>query len=144
MHSNAIKIAPHPWTRRSFELAGMPLRVLVVDDNQNAAAAMASYLSFESMECRVAFGGLEAIAIGTHWAPHVILMDISMPECNGYEATFALRQDQRTSGTIIVAFTALNDDGDVRKHLIDHSFDAYSQKGQSPSKLAALVMSFVE
>ena len=121
----------------------MPLRVLVVDDNQNAAEAMAAYLSFESMECRSAFGGLEAIAIGTHWAPHVILMDISTPDCNGYEATFALRQDRRTSGTVIMAFTALSDDGDVRKHLVDHSFDGYSQKGQSPSKLVALVMSFV-
>jgi len=120
----------------------MPLRVLVVDDNRNAAEAMASYLSFENMQCRVAFGGFEAIAIGTHWAPHVILMDISMPECNGYEATFALRQDKRTSGTIILAFTALNDDGDVRKHLVDHLFDGYSQKGQPPSKLATLVMSF--
>jgi len=143
MPSNATQIASHPWTKRSFDLAGMPLRLLVVDDNHNAAEAMASYLSFENMECRVAFGGLEAIAIGTHWAPHVILMDISMPECNGYEATFALRQDQRTSGTVIVAFTALNDDGDVRKHLVDHSFDGYSQKGQSPSKLVALVMSFL-
>jgi CheY-like chemotaxis protein len=121
----------------------MPLRVLVVDDNRNAAEAMATYLSFENMECRVAFGGLEAIAIGIHWAPQVILMDISMPECNGYEATLALRQDRRTSRTVILAFTALNDDGDVRKHLVDHSFDGYSQKGQSPSKLVALVMSFV-
>jgi two-component system, OmpR family, response regulator len=102
------KITSHPWIRRSFDLAGMSLRVLVVDDNRNAAEAMASYLSFEDMECQVAFGGLEAIAIGTAWAPHIILMDISMPECNGYEATLALRQDQRTSATVIVAFTALN------------------------------------
>jgi two-component system OmpR family response regulator len=141
--SNAIKLASHPRTRRSFDLAGMPLRVLVVDDNKNAAEAMASYLSFESMECRVAFGGLEAIAIGTRWAPHVILMDISMPECNGYEATFALRMDHRTKGTVILAFTALDNDGEVRKHLVDHSFDGYSQKGQSPIKLAALVWSFL-
>jgi two-component system, OmpR family, response regulator len=138
-----IKTASNLWTRRSFDLRGMPLRVLVVDDNHNAAEAMACYLSFESMECRIALGGLEAIAIGILWAPHVILMDISMPECNGYEATFALRQDRRTSGTVIVAFTALNDDGEVRKHLVDHSFDGYSQKGQSPSKLVALVKSFV-
>jgi two-component system, OmpR family, response regulator len=103
---------------------------------------MASYLSFENMECRVAFGGLEAIAIGTDWTPHVILMDISMPELDGYEATFVLRQDRRTGETVIVAFTALNDDGDVRKHLVDHSFDGYSQKGQSPTKLAALITSF--
>lgn len=71
-------------------------------------------------------------------------MDISMPECNGYEATIALRHDKRTSGTIVLAFTALSDDGDVRKHLVDHSFDGYSQKGQPPSKLGTLVMSFVQ
>ena len=143
MPANITTILSNPRIRRGFDLRGMPLRVLVVDDNRNAAEAMASYLSFENMQCRVAFGGLEAIAIGTHWAPQVILMDISMPECNGYEATLALRQDKRTNGTIIVAFTALNDDGDVRKHLVNHSFDGYSQKGQPPSKLVALVMSFV-
>jgi two-component system, OmpR family, response regulator len=102
------------------------------------------HLAFESLECRMAFGGLEAITIGTDWAPHVIVMDISMPGCNGYEATFALRQDRRTSETIILAFTALNDDAEVRKHLADHSFDGYCQKGQPPSKLVTLLMSFAQ
>jgi two-component system, OmpR family, response regulator len=137
------KMAFHPWTRRSFRLGGVRLRVLVVDDNHNAAEAMAAFLSFESMTCRVAFGGLEAIAVGTDWAPHIILMDISMPECNGYEATLALREDRRTSGTVILAFTALSDDSEVRKHLDDHSFDGYCQKGQAPGKLVALLTSFV-
>jgi CheY-like chemotaxis protein len=143
MPTSVRKITPDPRIRRGFDLAGKSLRVLVVDDNRNAAEAIASYLSFESMECRVAFGGLEAIATGIAWAPHVILMDISMPECNGYEATLVLRHDQRTSETVIVAFTALNDDGDVRKHLVNHSFDGYCQKGQSPTNLVALVMSFM-
>jgi two-component system OmpR family response regulator len=144
MPSYLSKMAPDPWIRRSFDLGGMELRVLVVDDNHNAAEALVAYLSFESMVCRVAFGGLEAITIGTEWAPHVILMDISMPGCNGYEATFALRQDRRTSGSIILAFTALNDDAEVRKHLADHSFDGYCQKGQPPSKLVTLLMSFAQ
>jgi CheY-like chemotaxis protein len=60
----------------TFDLSGLQLRVLVVDDNHNAAEAMAAYLSFENMTCRVAVGGLEAVTIGTGWAPHVILMDI--------------------------------------------------------------------
>jgi PleD family two-component response regulator len=75
MHSNLIKIASHPWTKSSFGHGGIQLRVLVVDDNHNAAEAMAAYLPFESIACRVAFGGLEAITIATDWAPHVILMD---------------------------------------------------------------------
>ncbi|MFT4439448.1 response regulator [Caballeronia sp. 15715] len=144
MPSNIHSIAFDPWIRRSFHLGGIQLRVLVVDDNHNAAEALAAYLSFESMECQMAFGGLEAIKIGTDWAPHVILMDISMPGCNGYEATFALRQDRRTSETIILAFTALNDDTELREHLADHSFDGYCQKGQPPSKLVTLLMSFAQ
>jgi two-component system OmpR family response regulator len=143
MPININKIASHPWTRRSYDLGGLQLRVLVVDDNHNAAEAMAAYLSFENMTCRVAFGGLEAITIGTGWAPHVILMDISMPECNGYEATSALRQDRRTSEIIILAYTALNDDTELRRHIDDHSFDGYCQKGQSPNKLLGLVTSFI-
>lgn len=114
----------------------------MVDDNHNAAEAMMAFLSFESMTCRAAFGGLEAIAVGTDWAPHVILMDISMPACNGFEATLALRGDKRTSGAVILAFTALNDDAEVRKYLDDHSFDGYCQKGQAPSKLVTLLKSF--
>jgi two-component system OmpR family response regulator len=143
MPLNVSKTSSHPWTKRSFDLGGIQLRVLVVDDNHNAAEAMAAYLSSEDMACRIAFGGLEAIKIGTDWAPHVILMDISMPECNGYEATFALRQDRRTSGTVILAFTALNDDSELRAHLDDHSFDGYCQKGQPPGKLVGLITSFV-
>jgi DNA-binding NarL/FixJ family response regulator len=69
-------------------------------------------------------------------------MDISMPECNGYEATFSLRQDRRTSGIVILAFTAF-DDAEVRAHLDNHSLDGYCQKGQPPSKLVALLTSFV-
>ena len=92
----------------------------------------------------MAFGGWEAITIGTDWAPYVIVMDISMHGCNGCEATSASRQDRRTSGTVIVAFAALSDDTEVRKYLADHSFDGYCQKGQPPSKLVTLLMSFVQ
>jgi CheY-like chemotaxis protein len=74
---------PFPWTQRRVILDGAVLRVLIVDDNQNAAEALAAYFANERMECRVAFGGVQAIAEGGAWSPHVIVMDISMPGCNG-------------------------------------------------------------
>ncbi|OXC79352.1 hypothetical protein BSU04_07480 [Caballeronia sordidicola] len=94
----------------------------MVDDNHNAAEAMAAFLSFESMACRVAFGGLEAITIGV-------------------QAALALRQNKHISGIATVAFTAL-DEAKVCRHLADQEFDGYFQKGQSPANLLTLVVTF--
>jgi two-component system OmpR family response regulator len=131
----------HAWTERHIDLSGPQLRVLIVDDNSNSAHALAAYLSLENMECRLAYGGGEAVAIGTEWRPDVIIMDISMPECSGFEAAFALRHDPRTSNIAIVAFTAL-DEAEVRRHLADQEFDGYCQKGQAPTSLVDLVVGF--
>jgi two-component system OmpR family response regulator len=141
MQSNANKSISRALTKRRVELCGAQLRILVVDDNHNAAEALATYLSFENVDPRPAFGGLEAISIGSAWLPHAIAMDISMPECNGVQAALALRQDGRTSGIAIIAFTAL-DEAEVCRHLTDQEFDGYCQKGQSPANLLALVMTF--
>jgi CheY-like chemotaxis protein len=141
MQSNANKSISHALTKRRVELCGAQLRILVVDDNHNAAEALAAYLSFENVDSRTVFGGLEAISIGSAWLPHAIAMDISMPECNGVQAALALRRDGRTSGIAIIAFTAL-DEAEVCRHLTDQEFDGYCQKGQSPANLLALVMTF--
>lgn len=116
-----------------------PLRVLIVDDNRDAAEALSAYLTFERMECRVALGGLQAISIGTAWAPHAIIMDISMPGFTGIEAALALRQEPVTSEIVIIAFTAL-DEADVRRQTVAGQFDGYCQKGQSPALLVALIL----
>src|ERR1700712_5365007 len=97
-----VRSRSHTWTQRRIALNGSVLRVLIVDDNQNAAQALAAYFAGEEMECRVAFGGEEAIAEGNAWSPHVIVMDISMPGCNGFEAALALRRGPRTSGITIL------------------------------------------
>lgn len=129
------------WTARDVPVADRQLSVLIVDDNRPAADAMAAYLSYEDVACRVAYGGIEAITTAIVWKPHVILMDISMPECNGFEASLALRHDVRTAHIAILAHTAL-DEAEVRRHLSDSEFDGYCQKGQSPRELLTLIKTF--
>jgi CheY-like chemotaxis protein len=90
----------------------------------------------------VAIGGLQAIEVGTAWQPDIIVMDISMPEINGFEATHALRQDPRTHQIVILAFTAL-DESEVLRQLTHQMFDGYCQKGQSPNALIALIEHFM-
>jgi len=80
----------HAWTNRQIHLRDKQMRVLVVDDHPVAAEALAMALSLEDMICRTAFGGFEAIAIGIAWRPHVVIMNISMPDCTGLEAALAL------------------------------------------------------
>jgi two-component system OmpR family response regulator len=131
-----------PWTNRHLYFKTAQLRVLIVDDNENGAEALAAYLSLEHVECRIALGGAKGIEIGTTWLPHIVVMDISMPELNGFEATLALRCDPRTCDTVIIAFTAL-DESEVLRHLPYLTFDGYCQKGQSPTALIALINHFV-
>lgn len=130
------------WSGRVTSRSRTSLRVLIVDDFAIGADAIAAYLTIETMECRIALGGLEAIATGTSWRPDVFVMDISMPIMNGYEATDALRRDVRTHNVVVVAFTAL-DEAEVRRHSLSRLFDGYCQKGQSPAALVALIQHFI-
>ncbi|MEM5341381.1 response regulator [Paraburkholderia azotifigens] len=114
------------------------MRVLVVDDNRNGADALAVYLSLHDIECQTAYGGREAVILGCRWCPHVVLMDISMPQCNGYEAARALRHAPRTASAVIVAHTAL-DEPEVRRHLTGDEFDGYLQKGREPEQIMSLL-----
>jgi two-component system OmpR family response regulator len=129
------------WSDRHLPPYIGPLRVLIVDDYKSGADALAAYLSLEAIECRIALGGNQAIAMGTLWLPHVIIMDISMPDLNGYEATLALRRDLRTGNTVIIAFTAL-DEANVLRNITHQSLDGYCQKGQSPAALISLIEHF--
>lgn len=133
----------HAWTRRHINHDATPLRVLVVDDNHNAAEALATYLLLENIDCRVAFSGLDAVGLGTSWVPHVIVMDISMPDCTGSEAARMLRSNQRTASIVIVAFTAI-DESELRQQADEREFDGYCQKGQSPMSLVSLIAGFTE
>jgi CheY-like chemotaxis protein len=128
----------YAWTKRRGDVDARPPRVLVVDDNQGAAEALVEYLGYEEMKTRPAFGGAEAVALARHWMSDLIVMDISMPECNGFEASLTLRTDRDTRDIAIIAFTAL-DEYEVQRHLVDHEFDGYCQKGQPPSARVALI-----
>jgi CheY-like chemotaxis protein len=137
--STLFNRAPRPWTARRVPVNGATLRVLVVDDNSNAALALAAYLGAEAIEARAVFGGVEALDLGRAWIPHVILMDLTMPQCDGFEAARALRQDPRTSQIAIIAHTAL-DETEVRRHqLTGDEFDGYVQKGRPLPQVVALI-----
>ena len=141
--SKLFQRAPRPWTARRVPLNQARLRVLVVDDNHDAALAMTVYLSLEDIESRAVFGGRGAIDLAPEWAPHIILIDIQMPACNGIEAARMLRRDPRTNHIAIIAYTAL-DETELRRQLVDDEFDGYLQKGRDLSQLIQLLKTFTQ
>ena len=62
-----------------------PCRVLVVDDNVDSAESLNVLLKLAGNETRAAYDGLEALEAAAQFRPNVILLDIGLPELNGYE-----------------------------------------------------------
>ena len=84
----------------------MPCRVLVVDDNFESRDVYAECLKDEGWELKAVADGEEALQVAPAFAPHAILMDLSMPGLDGFEATRRLKRDERTRHIPIVALTA--------------------------------------
>jgi two-component system OmpR family response regulator len=114
-------------------------RVLVVDDNPDAAEALAVYLSYEGLETRTANGCGEALQCVRDWVPDVVVLDIMMPEHDGFETAEALRTYLPTTNLGIVAFTSLDDDHVRETGKARHNFDGYCRKGTAPIALLALM-----
>jgi two-component system, cell cycle response regulator DivK len=93
-----------------------PPLVLVVDDFQDNREMFAEFLSLSGFRVAEASTGREAIDRGFELLPDVILMDLSLPELDGWEATRQLKNDPRTRHIPIVALTG--------HALADHSREA--------------------
>ncbi len=87
-------------------------RILVVDDNQDAATSMAMMLELLGSEVRIASDGLEAVERAEEFRPQVILMDVGMPRLNGYEATARIHAEPWGRDIIVIALTGWGQDVD--------------------------------
>jgi CheY-like chemotaxis protein len=87
-------------------IPGMAPLVLVVDDVAHGREIFAEYLEFRGFRVATAEDGLEAIDKAFDLRPDVILMDLSLPGIDGWEATRRLKQDERTRAIPIIALTA--------------------------------------
>ena len=77
------------------------------------------------------------------WVPHVVVLDISMPEHDGFATARVLRRISPTRNAGIIAFTALGEDY-VRSKGLHAGFDGYCQKGNAPGVLVDLISRLVQ
>jgi two-component system cell cycle response regulator DivK len=79
--------------------------VLVVEDYQDAREMYAAYLQFSGFQVAEAANGVEAVQKTVELQPDIVLMDLALPQMDGWEATRRLKSDERTTHIPIVALT---------------------------------------
>jgi CheY-like chemotaxis protein len=127
----AMHIEQKNWTNRQLDSVS---RVLVVDDYRAAAIAVADYLSLSGFQTRVAGGCGDALEIIRNWVPDVILLDLMMPQRDGFTTARAIREYLPTSRTFICAYTG-RDEVLITRCVEGSVFDGYFRKGASPPSL---------
>lgn len=124
--------SPDPSAR-----AGQGLRVLVVDDNVDAAQSLAALLECHGAQARIAHDGQHAIEAARALDPHLVFLDIALPVMDGYETLRRLRQldDFRAH---VVALTGFGSEAD-RQRSSDAGFDAHLVKPLAPEAVESLL-----
>jgi signal transduction histidine kinase len=90
-------------------------RILVVDDNRDAAISLAMLLRLMGNETRTAHDGLEALEVAAAFGPEVVLLDIGMPRLNGYDTARRLREQPWGKDVVLVALTGWGQEEDRRR-----------------------------
>ena len=113
-------------------------RVLVVDDNVNAAVSLGMLLKLAGQEVRVAYDGPAAFRQAIDFRPQLVLLDIGMPGMDGYEVCRRLRRETGLERTTVVALTGWGQDED-RRRSHEAGFDHHIVKPVEPSALQRLL-----
>lgn len=115
-----------------------PLRVMIVDDNADAAQMMALFLQASGHDVVVEHGARQALERARAESPDVFLLDIGLPDVNGNELARLLRAQPQTAHALLIAVTGYSQERD-RKTAMEAGFQHYLVKPVDPAKLVGLL-----
>jgi CheY-like chemotaxis protein len=118
--------------------AGPRRRILVVDDNFDAAEALGELLRDYGHDVTTAHGGPQALDHARLHRPEVVLLDIGMPEMDGYEVAARMRSELGLGDTLLVALSGYGEDRH-RRLAREAGFDRHITKPVDVSKLEELL-----
>lgn len=127
-----------PAAAETTQVASMARRILVVDDNADAADSLGVLLGIWGHEVAIAHNGVSALQLARKFDPELVFLDIGLPEMSGYEVVRRLRED---AGLARTKFVALSGYGTERDHLRSREagFDLHLVKPVDPRSLSAAI-----
>jgi PAS domain S-box-containing protein len=130
--------APRPDTPILAERSASNRRVLIADDNRDAADSLAILLRMEGHDVAVVHNGREAVAAFDTLLPHAAVLDIGMPELNGYEVALKLRQHSLGRSVMLIAVTGWGQEADKARAMAA-GFNHHFTKPVEPDVLSSLL-----
>ena len=116
------------------------LRVLVADDNLDSATLSATLIGLWGHEAHQAHAGQEALELAEHYRPDAALLDIGMPDLDGYQVAAAIRKASWGRQMLLIALTGWGREEDKQRAL-SAGFDHHLTKPIDPAKLESLLLS---
>jgi PAS domain S-box-containing protein len=113
-------------------------RVLVVDDNRDAAVSLARLLDCMGNETQTAHDGLEALGLAETFRPDLVMLDIGMPRLSGYDTARRIREQPWGRSMVLVALSGWGQDEDRRRSK-DAGFDSHLVKPLEPETMEKLL-----
>ncbi|HEY1127904.1 MAG TPA: ATP-binding protein [Roseateles sp.] len=129
---------PAPLQDEAAPAAAPAVRILVVDDNDDAASSLAMLLALSGHEVEVENSGQAGLHRAATFLPQAVFCDVGMPGMDGHEFAARLRQDPRFASTLLVALTGWGSEED-KKRSRAAGFDEHLTKPASVAAVAALL-----
>lgn len=120
---------------------GPKRRILVVDDNHDSADSLATMLQLMGHDTELAHDGLEAVERAETYRPDLVLLDIGLPQINGYEAARRIREHQWGKHMLVIALTGWGQEEDKRRAM-EAGFDHHLTKPVGFEVLEKLLIQF--
>jgi PAS domain S-box-containing protein len=115
-----------------------PCKVLIIEDNRDAAESLRMLLDAYGHEVAVAYTGPEGIALARHFGPEVVICDLGLPGMSGYEVARVLRAQPGTSAALLVCVSGYGQEQD-RSNAQEAGFDEALVKPVDPEVLVRLL-----
>jgi CheY-like chemotaxis protein len=128
-------------TPRRTGLPALRLKVLVVDDNRDAADALAALLMLCGADVRVCYDGAAGVREAAAFRPDVGLFDVNMPRMSGCELAQRVRADAGTRPLLLVAVTGVSDPA-AQRQTAGAGFNLHLTKPADPAGLVATLADF--
>jgi DNA-binding response OmpR family regulator len=113
-------------------------RILIVDDNRDAADSLGLLLGLDGHDVRVAYAGRQALETAKEFLPDVAILDLGLPDLSGYDVAQLMRQDPLLQRVALIALTGWGQE-EHKQRARDAGFDFHLTKPVDLDRLAAVL-----